>query len=243
MDGRLGPCRAAMSRRTASRPRSGPLPSPWPPGSGLACFCQQAKKPCQAGIHHSHFRNDGINLESRQRQGSIQTQDTKTRRVHADESSRQGGNEIRLCNDGKCEHEIGDSQRDPARPASLHQKLIDETMRVATLRDHQMLHLTISLQGWIICEWMPGTHGNHEILLIETPLFETRRDVIGGNESNIHATGLEISKGGAPDASRRGQNLAHADIHGRRALFQLGEQRRQHDACNPVRRPDREPTP
>ncbi len=85
---------------------------------GLLRSCEQVEEPGQARIHHRGFRNDGVKPKDGQRQRSFHTQNSKTRPVHCDEPSRQGGNEVGLGNDCESEQEVRNGQRNPPRITS-----------------------------------------------------------------------------------------------------------------------------
>ena len=158
-----------------------------------------------------------------QRQRRVQGHDPEARRVHRDEPPRQRGNQIGLGNDGQSEHEVRNGQRDPPRIASLCQSLVDEAMAIAGERDHQMLRLAIALQGRIVRERMSGAHRDDEVLLVEGACMEARRNVVGGNDRDVHRARLQIGEGGAPRAlggrfPRRGQQLTNADVDAGRRL-------------------------
>ena len=76
--------------------------------------------------------------------------------------------------------------------------------------------------------------------------MEARRDVVEGDDGDVHRARLQIGEGEAPGAlgrrfPRRRKQLTHADVDAGRALAQLGEQRRQEHGRDAVRRADREP--
>lgn len=138
--------------------------------------------------------------------------------MHGNEPPRQGRNEIGLGDDRKREHEVGNSQRNPSCPALLGQLFIHEAIRIATVRDHQMLHVAVSRQGRITRERMSKAHGNYKVFFVDAALFEARRDVIGRKDCDIDGVRLEIDNRASPHAGRRGQELTHADVAMRGAI-------------------------
>ncbi len=87
-----------------------------------------------------------MQLEQSQRQRRFQTHHSETRRMHGHELPRQCRDQIGLGNDGKSKHEIRNGQRDPPRTSLLRQHLVDKTVGIAGVRNHQMLHLAIAIE-------------------------------------------------------------------------------------------------
>src|SRR6185295_3009382 len=99
-------------------------------------------------------------------------------------------------------------------------------------RDYQMLHLAVSLQGRIVGERMSAAHGDHEILFVDAALTKSCRNMVRGDDRDIHGARLQLVEGGAPDALRRRlpwrwKQLTHADVYTGGRLSQFGEKRRQ----------------
>ena len=128
----------------------------------------------------------------------------------------------------------------------LRQNVVDEAVSIACERDHQMLHLAVAIQRRRFRKRMSGAHRDDEIFLVERSPMEARRDVVEGNDRDVHGARLQLGEGDAPGALGRGfprrrQQLTQADVDAGRALAQLGEQRRQQHGRSAVGSADREP--
>ena len=89
-------------------------------------------------------------------------------------------------------------------------------------------------------------HRDDEILFVEGLLVEAHRDVVGGNDRDIHRAPLQFGKGGPPGAlgrrlPLRWKQLTHADVDAGRSPPQLGEKRWQEHGRNAIGSTDREP--
>ena len=161
---------------------------------------KHVEEPRQAHIHHCDLGGDGVQPEATQRKRRFQLHDSEARRVQGNKPSRQRGDQVGVGNDGESEHEIRNGQRNPPRAALLCKNAIDEAIGIACERNHQVLHFAISIQARGVPKRMASTHRDDEILFIEASRKEARRDVVGGNDRDVHRARLQLGESGAPGA-------------------------------------------
>ena len=120
--------------------------------------------------------------------------------MHGGEPARQRGDQVGVGDDGKGEHEVRDGQRDPARPSLLGEDFVDEAVGIACVRDDEMLHLAIAIQGRRFRKRMSGAHRDDEVFFVKRSVMEARRDVVEGDDRDVHGARLQVGECNAPGA-------------------------------------------
>jgi hypothetical protein len=73
-----------------------------------------------------------------------------------------------------------------------------EAVGIACMRDHQMLHRAITIQGRRFRKRMSGAHRDDEILLVERSPVEACRGVAAREDRDVHGARLQVGEGEAP---------------------------------------------
>ena len=86
------------------------------------------------------------------------------------------------------------------RATLLREHAIDETVRIARERDHEVLHLAVAVEARVGRERMSGAHRDDEVFFVERLPEESNRDVVGRNDRDVQRARLEVGERGAPRA-------------------------------------------
>src|SRR6185369_2211492 len=120
---------------------------------------EQVEKPLYPDIDHRDFRRHGIEPEAGQGQRGVEADNLETAGVHRNEPPWQGGDQVGLGDDGEREHEVRHGQRDPSGQPALGEELVDEALRIAGMRNHDVPHRAELLQGGVGGERVPLAPG------------------------------------------------------------------------------------
>ena len=106
--------------------------------------------------------------------------------------SRQRGDHLGFGQHRKRENEIWHGQGHAPRQAFFREFNIHESGNITGMRNDEMLHLAVALEGRVALERMPLSNGDDELFLVELLFMETDRNIVEGNDRDIHRPVFEL---------------------------------------------------
>ena len=107
------------------------------------------------------------------------------KRLPCDATRRQGGDEVGFRYERQGHHEVRDSDDHASRQALLLQQRIDESVRIAALRDQEVVHRTKGVQRRATGERMTLAGGDDELVFVDFPRCEAGGHLVDGQHGNV----------------------------------------------------------